>query len=107
MQPVVVVLACDMPLITRANIDLLVDTLDDQDADAVMFVSDGRRQPLPAAYRATALTQALRALDDPNGESVRHLIRPLTVHEIAADPGTTADCDTWADVARTRELLED
>ena len=106
-QPLVVVLACDMPLVTRVNVRLLVDVLGGVEADAVMFAADGYRQPLAAAYRATALTSALRALGEPNGESVRHLVGPLTVHEIAADPETTADCDTWADVARTRELLED
>jgi molybdopterin-guanine dinucleotide biosynthesis protein A len=110
-RAVVVVLACDMPLVTGEHVRRLVDELaspDREQSDAVMYVDEGGwRQPLAAAYRVPALRRTLATLQPTTGVAVRRLIGPLTVAEIPADPGTTADCDTWADVARTRTLLED
>jgi molybdopterin-guanine dinucleotide biosynthesis protein A len=106
---IVVVLACDMPLVDAADVDRLVcEAASRTDADAVMYVdSNGRRQYLAAAYRTTAVTAAVAAAGDTAGASMRSLVARLTVVEIAAHPDLTLDCDTWPDVERTRRALED
>jgi hypothetical protein len=38
---------------------------------------------------------------------MRAVVDRLTVAEIAAHPGLTLDCDTWEDVERTRQIMED
>ncbi len=108
-QPVVVVLACDMPFVTGADVHRLVAALllADDAVDATMYVAEGQRQPLAAAYRVRSLRRTLRMHGPATGMAMRQLMAPLTVVEIPTDPGVTADCDTWADVDRSRMLLED
>jgi molybdopterin-guanine dinucleotide biosynthesis protein A len=105
----VVVLACDMPFVDAASVDALVDALAaSPGVDAVLYVDgDGRRQYLAAAYRRAPLEAAIRAEGDPSGVSMRAVVARLTVTEIAAHPDLTLDCDTWQDVERTRQILED
>jgi molybdopterin-guanine dinucleotide biosynthesis protein A len=103
---VVVVIACDMPFLDQAAIGRLTEELGD--GDAVMFVdATGRRQFLAAAYRRHALLAALAALPRIEGASMRQLTSALTITELVADPETTLDCDTWDDIERTRQLLEE
>jgi len=109
---VVVILACDMPLLTASAVDNLVaplaETSDEADepTDGVNLVDDGgHRQPLAAAYRSSALRLALRELRTPANASMRQLVSHLTIAELKADPSTTLDCDTWSDVERCGELL--
>lgn len=108
---VVVVLACDMPRLRAEHVRRLVDVPPSSagyGADVVMFVDHtGRRQPLAAAYRMAALSAAIRSLAPTRGRAVHDLIGLLTVAEIPADAGSTADVDTWADMAETRTLMED
>lgn len=117
-EPVVVVLACDMPLLSAATIDNLVVALDapgplarldrHEVVDAVLLVdANRRRQPLAAAYRTAALRAALAALPTVCNASMRALVSLLTVSELSTHPEQTLDCDTWADVERTRHLLEE
>jgi molybdopterin-guanine dinucleotide biosynthesis protein A len=104
--PVVAVLAVDMPLVTRATIEEL--SAGCATREAVMLVdADGRRQPLAAAYRTSALRTAIARLDRPAGSAMRDLIRRLAVAEISTHPGETLDCDTWDDVVRARRILEE
>jgi molybdopterin-guanine dinucleotide biosynthesis protein A len=104
-----VVLACDMPLIDTAAVDLLVAELAVRtDVDAALYAdAGGRRQYLAAAYRRTPLAAAIQAEGDPSGGSMRAVVARLTIAEIAAHPDLTLDCDTWQDVERTRQILED
>ena len=106
---VVVVLACDMPMVDAASVDRLVRALDDRpDVDTVMYVdAAGRPQYLAAAYRRETLAAAIAGLDARAGASMRALVDRLTVAEIAADAELTLDCDTWQDVERVRQILED
>jgi len=106
---VAVVLACDMPFVDSAAVHRLVRELAERPSvDAVMYVdSDGRRQYLAAAYRTAPLTDAIAAVGDPAGASMRSVVAGLTVDEIAAHPDLTLDCDTWQDVERTRRILEE
>ena len=102
----VVVLACDMPLVRPATPGRLVAALGEAAAAALLVDAHGNRQPLAAAYRTEALRAAVRAVGDPAGCSMRRLVGCLAVVEVAADAEEALDCDSWADVARSRRLLE-
>jgi molybdopterin-guanine dinucleotide biosynthesis protein A len=115
--PLVVVLACDMPFVTAAVVHRLVEAASGRDrlerercggrADAAMLVDGaGRRQYLAAAYRTRSLRAALTRVGPPNGTAMRRLVDGLTVTEVATDPEVTLDCDTWADVERSRDAAE-
>ncbi len=106
---VVVALACDMPFLTQQHVSRLVRALTDHGAaDGALFVDEtGHRQPLAAAYRTTALRAAFDALGAADGASMWALTNRLTLIEATADSETTLDCDTWADVARSREIWEE
>ncbi len=116
--PVVVVLACDMPNVSEPTVVRLVTAAGAADASpgaagqktvdgALLLDPAGRRQPLAAAYRRTALAAALTRLDVVDGAAVRNAVRTLTLAEIATDAEVTLDCDTWGDVERCRRLLEE
>ena len=106
---IAVVLACDMPFVDATAVErLVVDLVARPDADVVLYVdSDGRRQYLAAAYRRARLSDAIAAAGDPHGASMRSIVASLTVAPIAAHSDLTLDCDTWQDVERTRQIMED
>lgn len=110
-EDVVVVLACDMPLVTSVVIRQLVDGLSTaagELADGVLLVDqDGRRQPLAATYRTRALRRAVSALPTTRGAAVKDVLTNLEVIEVRAPAGAALDCDTWDSVAACREHLED
>lgn len=112
--PVIVVLACDMPLVDRRTVASLTAELggdgpdagaDDGPDAAVLVDAEERRQPLAAAYRRTALSEVLAAAGDPRDRPARRLLEGLTVREVPA-PEVGADCDTWEDVERIRRRAE-
>jgi molybdopterin-guanine dinucleotide biosynthesis protein A len=104
----VVVLACDMPFVTAATVERLVAACGGTGTDGALLVdAEGRRQFLAAAYRVPALRQALRQVGPPHGQAMRHVVGRLTVTEVSTDPEVTLDCDTWDDVERSRDLLEE
>jgi molybdopterin-guanine dinucleotide biosynthesis protein A len=113
----VVVLACDMPFVTAAAVEVLVtacaahipgEHIDPHGVDGAQLVDpDGRRQYLAAAYRVPALTRALREAGPAHGQAMRNVVSGLTIVECPTDPEVTLDCDTWSDVERSRDLLED
>jgi len=107
-EPVVVLLACDMPALTAPTVARLADTAAAAEtADgAVLVDEDGRRQHLASAFRTERLRHAVALLGQPRGASMRNLLNPLTVVEVRADPEQTSDCDTWDDVTRFRDRLE-
>jgi molybdopterin-guanine dinucleotide biosynthesis protein A len=107
-SPVVVVIACDMPMVTADTIRRLRAALDNPapESDAAMLVDEnGRRQLLAAAYHRDALAAALDALGDPRNKSMRALVAPLRIVEVASVGAETLDCDTWEDVRRSQTLL--
>lgn len=119
-SPVVVILACDMPLMTSSVVEGLVQRLaetidkpfesgergEEILLDGVNLVDElGQRQPLAAAYRASALSAALKIIGPPANASMRRLASHLALAELRADPNTSLDCDTWSDVERCQELL--
>lgn len=144
---VVVIVACDMPLLTSSVVATLVGRLvepvadapepddmnepakpggsggrdqgaempwvdgPDQDVgmpwvDGVNLIDEnGHQQPLAAVYRSRALREALTRLETPAGASMRQLVSRLSMLELHAHGRATLDCDTWTDVKRCRELL--
>jgi len=104
----VVALAVDMPMIDAAAVRLLVETVSASSTyDGAWYVDpSGRQQPLAAAYRVAALRRAIQALGDVTGAPLRALTQHLTMVDVAADPVLTQDCDSWADVAQLRRILE-
>ncbi|MDQ3877698.1 MAG: molybdenum cofactor guanylyltransferase [Actinomycetota bacterium] len=87
---VVAVLAVDMPLMTRAVVELLVESVAARDG-ACLVGDDGRVQYLAAAYRSRALRQA--AVGNLQGSSVRALLESLDVIGVL-DRDASLDCDT-------------
>lgn len=99
--PWTLVLACDLVRPERA-VDALLRAADDTaDADGFVAVDeDGRRQPLLALYRSSALRDAVQALGDPTDAAVRRLTAGLRLVEVPLSAGLCADVDEPADAAR-------
>lgn len=104
----VLVLACDMPHIASA-VPYLVNALTvSTEADGVLAVdAQGRRQPLAAIYRVTAMEAALDAVarnarrgDPLAGVPVFRLLDHVTLVEVPVPHDATADVDTWDDAVR-------
>ncbi|TCN39789.1 molybdopterin-guanine dinucleotide biosynthesis protein A [Kribbella orskensis] len=93
--PVIVVVSCDLPWITKDDVTRLVEGLDEHDGFGLLD-TDGREQRLAAAYRRTALADALRMIGNPRDQSVRRLFAGL---DLAWSEPTRAgdDVDTWSD----------
>jgi molybdopterin-guanine dinucleotide biosynthesis protein A len=99
----VVVLACDMPYLTAADIDRLLAELPGHQA-AVFVDEDGVAQPLAGAYLTTALAASLESLGDLQGQPARRMLADL--HRVqVADRGATRDCDTEDQLAAARNEL--
>ena len=107
-----IVLACDMPnigaavpllLSSLAKEDGLIDDGPTADTNGDGFIAvDSRHhlQPLAAAYRTTALLDAVarqQRVGSLSGLSVFQLIRGLSLSEITVPDEATSDVDTWAD----------
>jgi molybdopterin-guanine dinucleotide biosynthesis protein A len=98
-SPVVVVVSCDLPWLTEAEVATLVAGIGEHDGYGLRD-SGGREQRLAAAYRRTALTAAVEAIGDPRNQSVRRLFADLDL--IWSDPTQAAnDADTWTDLTPT------
>jgi molybdopterin-guanine dinucleotide biosynthesis protein A len=103
---VLVLLACDLPLIDADVVRRLVGCAGGADG-ALLVDRAGRRQPLAAAYRSAAIRAAVTALGTPAGRAMRDVIAGLTLAELAVRGEEALDCDTWADVALSSRLLEE
>lgn len=105
---VVVVLAGDLPFVTRTLVNQLVNELDSGSdsgpADVAVAVdADGRRNWMCAAWRRAALRARLAGLGDPTGQSMRQLAEGVVVNEVR-HRGEAMDVDTPDDLARARRL---
>ncbi len=98
------VLAVDMPRVGPGTFARLVGALTPAYDGALLVGADGRRQPLCAVYRLSALQQARpedRELE--HGLAVRALIEPLSLLEVQAVEHEADDVDTWSDLRTLRE----
>ena len=101
----VVVLAVDMPLVTRDTVRRLAAAV--RDDGAVLVDRSGQVQYLCAAYSVAALDRAAKASgsDTGHGLAMRRLVADLRLAEVAALGDETRDLDTWADLADLRDTL--
>ncbi len=97
-QPVMLVLAADLPFIAEA-LGPLRALLAGGSADATALVDPtGRINYLAAAWRTAALYAALDRLGDPAGRPVRALYDSVEVSYLPDFDAFGADCDTPADL---------
>jgi molybdopterin-guanine dinucleotide biosynthesis protein A len=93
--PVVVIVSCDLPWLTEEAVAGLVAGVGEHDGFGLLD-SDGREQWLAAAYRRTALVEALQRIGDPRDKSVRRLFADLDL--AWSEPSRAGDdVDSWAD----------
>lgn len=92
-------LACDMPRVSRAICALLAAAREADGATrGIVVVDDGRLQPLAAIYRTAHLLDT--TADQPSvNRSVRSLVGTLWDRQLRLT-GVTDDVDTWDDVER-------
>ncbi|MFF9485818.1 NTP transferase domain-containing protein [Streptomyces sp. NPDC014676] len=107
----VVLLSADLPFLDRRTVRGLLAPLRHGTADGVLLTdSDGRDQPLVAAYRAEALRRGLAVLTGRHGElaglPLRRLTGSLDLTRIS-DPVASFDCDTWDDIATARARIRE
>lgn len=103
--PYVLVLAADMPFLSRDTVDELFGHAAESGADAV-FAADGSGRPqyLIGVWRRDALKSALAELDSPVNQPMKVLVPPntTTITLTGID-----DCDTEDDVREARERIAD
>ena len=100
------VLAVDMPRVTPGTFARLASELAASPSydGALLVDGDGRRQPLCAVYRWTALHRARPPRhEDEHGLPVHRLLGGLSLLEVPAVGAEAMDVDTWGDLRRLRE----
>ncbi|MFE4501190.1 NTP transferase domain-containing protein [Rhodococcus sp. NPDC056743] len=104
---VVVVLAADLPQISRGVVDALVDTLDSESrANLVACAVDenNRTQFLLSAWIFHELRDRIAALREHDGLDNQPMKKLLTQGFSTLQVSGTADCDTPEDLERARDL---
>ncbi|CAL9490963.1 MULTISPECIES: NTP transferase domain-containing protein [unclassified Streptomyces] len=107
----VVLLSADLPFLDGRTVAALLDALRRGAADGVLLTdSDGRDQPLVAAYRTGSLRRELAVLTARHGGAaglpVRRLTGALDLLRISG-PVASFDCDTWDDIATARARIRE
>lgn len=103
--PIVVLLGGDMPYAGAAAPDLVAALQRSPDLEAVIGRdSDGRLQPLLAAYRTAALRAALP--EPPAGSPLMRLLDPLRTLAVPLPADAALDVDTAEDLQRARHRLD-
>ena len=97
------VLACDMPHVSRAVPVLLEELEKNQHVDGVIArAADGRLQPLAAVYRTATLnreTATAAARGELRDRPVFQLLARLELRQVPVPVHSTDDVDTWDDAA--------
>lgn len=97
--PYVLLVACDQPFLAEAVPGLL----DTASGDGVVAVDeDGRRQHLMSVLAAGALRASIASRSTLVDLSVRALLAPLELGEVAIPARAALDIDTWHDRDRAR-----
>lgn len=102
-----VVVAADLPRVGDA-LPLLLEAageLGGADDGVTAVDGTGRRQPLLAVYRTASLRSAVSRTPATENLSVRALLDPLALRELAVPTDWCADVDTPEDAARLRIVL--
>lgn len=102
-SPYVLVVACDLPFLDEA-IPVLLDWMSMRDG-AIAIDDTGRRQNLMIAVNTASLTASVARHSSLEGLSVRTLLDPLDLVEVAVPARSTLDLDTWHDVKRARQSV--
>jgi molybdopterin-guanine dinucleotide biosynthesis protein A len=105
----VVTLASDLPYLTAAHVERLVDHLAGSMAsyDCAAFSDDSAAvQPLAAVYRTDALARTMREIGELRHLPARRALEGLRVTTVP-DEGATRDCDTPQQLAAARLALID
>ncbi|GBQ00811.1 molybdenum cofactor guanylyltransferase [Streptomyces spongiicola] len=108
----VVVLSADLPFLDGTAVRRLLTALDSGGREGVLLVdSDGRDQPLVAAYRAEPLRHGLALVAAEHGGlsglPLRLLTGELDLDRVAAEPLAAFDCDTWEAVVTARARIRE
>ncbi|WP_084620707.1 NTP transferase domain-containing protein [Agromyces italicus] len=99
-------LACDLPRAARI-VELLGDATLPDEADGLALADlDGRIQWLAGRYRLAALRDAVAALPEVDGASMRALLAPLRVATLPDRGGAALDLDTWAAIEHYRSMTD-
>ncbi|WP_431959016.1 NTP transferase domain-containing protein [Actinacidiphila sp. bgisy160] len=111
---VVLVLAADLPFLSRTTVDALLAALRGAEgADGVVLTdSDGRDQTLAATYRTEALRQHLALIAAEHGTlsglPLRLLTGELALRRLPDPTGQASfDCDTWDDLSTARARIRE
>jgi len=115
----VVVLSADLPFLEPTTVRRLLAALRASGTEGALLTdTDGRDQPLVAAYRADALHRGLAVLAGAEGKGTGSPATPLTglpLRRLTAaldltrvpDPVASFDCDTWDDIAAARARIRE
>lgn len=104
--PIVLVAACDQPELVPAGLAALVAALDQpgEEALAARFATaDGRRHPLPSAWRVDLAAGSVADLHAAGERRIGAAFDAVTTVELFADGADLFDLDTPADLARWQE----
>ena len=99
----VVVLAGDLPRVTKDTVDRLATALEDDVDGAVLVDRGGRAQYLCASYRVAALLAAAPPYGEEHGLPMHRLLAALRLAEVAAVGDEAVDVDTWEDLRAVSE----
>ena len=100
------VIAVDMPFVSEALTVLFRSLSRCGSADGLIAIDEtGHQQPLLAVYRTASLRAAAEAMPSTTNLSVRALVAPLELHEVAVPHRLIADVDTPADAERLGIVL--
>jgi molybdopterin-guanine dinucleotide biosynthesis protein A len=107
-EPFALVVAGDMPRLSREVLAAILRRLETSDADAVILAFRGRRQPLPLGLRVGAATGAARRLLADGLRSLQSLADAMRAREISEGEWRALDpvAATLHDVDRPEDLPE-
>lgn len=110
---VVLVLAADLPFLSRGAVASLLAALREEGGDGVVLTDpEGRDQTLAAAYRTEALRQHLALIAAEHGTltglPLRLLTGELALRRLPDPTGRASfDCDTWDDLSTARARIRE
>jgi molybdopterin-guanine dinucleotide biosynthesis protein A len=100
--PLVVVLACDTPFVTAATVTRLVQAAGDRGS---LGSTDGRIEPLIAAYGRPLLAELAAALDRDGNSAVHRVVGRLGLPTVAVDPYEALNVNSPNDLEEAERRL--